>query len=290
MKKIIIPVDFSKASINAVEYAIQMFGSNADISLIHVVPGELGSDEAFNRLVAENRTREIRYQLMDFIRDGLGRPFFPGNFKLIMKVGRIISSIVDHVKENEYDVMVLATRDKYNLVDKLLGTVSFGIVKQLDIPIYLIPIHSKFEGFKKVMVASDRNMKNTKTILNISKWNKSYNSFIKFLHIHTDDSPEYNEERAKILRGIFRETDPGFGFEVATINSNDVSESLLGEAYNYHADLMIVLPENQTFLQTLLYKSITKKLIQHSSIPLLFFPYGKENSKSADPKKEKQNY
>ncbi len=286
MKKIIVPIDFSKASMNALKYAIQMFGVNADIHIVHVMPGELGGDEVLDQDVTENRTMTCKYQLIDYIQRELEIAFFPENFKIVMQLGTVVSSIVNYTKKNNFDVMVLATRDKHNLIDRWIGTISFGIVKQLDIPIYLVPIYSKFDGFKKVLAASDYQVEKTNSILSISKWNKKHNAFIKFLHIHTNDSPAYKKEREQILRGIFREEDPGFGFEVATLNSNDITDGLLGEAYNYHADLMIVLPENQTFLQTLLFKSVTKELILKSSIPLLFLPqtYTKETGKEASQK------
>ena len=80
----------------------------------------------------------------------------------------------------------------------------------------------------------------------------------------------YNEEAEKIVKELYEKENVDFGFEIATVNSRNIGDSLLASAYNYQADLMIVIAENQNFMQSLLFKSLSKELVLKSSIPVLF--------------------
>ena len=59
-----------------------------------------------------------------------------------------------------------------------------------------------------------------------------------------------------------------YGFEV--IEANDISKSILSVAYNKHSDIIAISPHHQNFIETLLFKSVSKDLILDSKMPLLF--------------------
>jgi nucleotide-binding universal stress UspA family protein len=195
---------------------------------------------------------------------------FPSNITIKILEGEVVTSLHKYVQEQNVDMMILGTRDKYDLIDRWVGTVSLGLVKLLDIPVYLIPRYSKYKGFSKVMVASDFHLKESKIVEAIKEWNKRYKSYIKFIHIQQNEDDTYSEESDLIVNKLFEKSDPEFGFEISKIKSMDISTSLLASAYNYHADLLIVLPEEQDFISTLLFKSISKEMILKSDIPVLF--------------------
>jgi hypothetical protein len=93
---------------------------------------------------------------------------------------------------------------------------------------------------------------------------------VKFLHIHTGDSDYDIGGSELIINELVAENDPSFGFELAVIQDKNITQSILSSAYNFKADLLIVIPENQSFIHSLLFKSLSKELILQSAIPVLF--------------------
>lgn len=269
MKKIAIPFDFSQVSANALNYALGLFKKD-DISLIHVSEGMFSKEES---LVAEpilTHEKALTNELTKMIINELKLKAVPSNVKIVILDGEIVQSINKYVRSNNFDLVLLGTRDQYDLLDRWIGTISLGLVKVLDLPVYLIPRYSSFKGYNKVLVASDFHLKEEKIIESIKVWNKEYKAYIKFMHIQQNNDDDFGEESDKIVNKLFEKAEPDFGFEIARIKSLDVSDSLLATAYNDHADLLIVLPEEQAFISTLLFKSISKEMILKSNIPVLF--------------------
>lgn len=267
-------MDFTEVSVNALRYAIDMFGIQGEFTLVHATTGIATINGEFDPGILESRMEFLERRLESIANEVVGVTQLPNNFTLKVLVGNPVLSITSFVKEEgaDFKAMVLGTRDQYDFFDKWMGTISLGLVKKLDIPVYLIPIYASFEGIDKVMIASDYQLKDTKAIINVSKWNNEHNAEVKFLHIHPDSSKSYKEEREEILNDLFRKENSSANLEIEVIQGRNISDTLLGKAYNYHADLLVVFPENHSFVHTLLFKSISKELILKSDIPILFFP------------------
>jgi nucleotide-binding universal stress UspA family protein len=269
MKKIAIPFDFSQVSVNALNYALSLF-KNDSISIIHVSEGMFSKDVS---LVAEpilTHEKALNNEITRMVINELGLKSFPSNVRIVILDGEIVHAINKYVRSEYFDFVLLGTRDRYDLLDRWIGTISLGLAKILDLPVYLIPRYSNFTGFKKVLVASDFHLKEEKIIGSISKWNEEHHAYIKFMHIQQNEQDDFGEESDKIVNKLFEKEEPKYGFEISSLKSIDVSDSLLATAYNYHADLLIVLPEEQDFISALLFKSISKEMILKSNIPVLF--------------------
>lgn len=272
MKKIIVPVDLSKVSANALEYALGLFGENAEYTVVHAMDGLMDLNDGFNPAVFEAQEDALKRRITNRILEVMGREELPANVEVEILVGNIIPRIANRAQEGGFDAMVIGTRDKYDIVDRWFGTVTLAMVKQLDMPIYLIPIYSQYKGFERVMVAGDNALKQSSTIVDIARWNQPHQAFLTFLHVAKDSKDDFEEEREAIIGGLLEKENHSFGFDVTTIEGKNVSESLLGHAYNDHTDLMIVQPEHHSFLYTLLFRSVSRDLITQSNIPILFLP------------------
>lgn len=269
MNKIAIPFDFSQVSLNALSYALGLF-SKDELYLIHVSEGMFSKDESLVAAPILTHEKALKNEITQMVLNELKLKTFPSNINIIILDGEIVHSINNYVRKESFDFVLLGTRNRYDLIDRWIGTVSLGLVKILDLPVYLIPPHSKYRGFNKVMVASDFHLKEEKIIESIKKWNLPHKAYIKFMHVQQNEDDDFGDESDKIVNKLFEKADPDFGFEISSLKSIDVSGSLLATAYNYHADLLIVLPEEQDFISALLFKSISKEMILKSNIPVLF--------------------
>lgn len=263
MENILIPIDKTDVASNALKYATECF-PKARFTVIHINDRSLETEDA---VINGDKHNSV---LKDFICKSLGVVSIPQNITLVIRYGTIVPSIRNYVEQNEFDFVVMGTRDKYNLFDNWFGTVSLGVAKSLSIPTYLIPKYAKFKNFKKVVVATDKHLKEKSFIKMIKNWNDPYNAFLKFLQVKSKDENTTKEVEASIVKELFEEHDVNFGFEIENIQGSNVTGSLLANAYNYGADLMIVIPDTQSYINSLLFQSTSKDLILKSDIPLLF--------------------
>lgn len=269
MKNILIPMDFTDVGINALRYAIQAFPEST-LSVLYIKAAMVDAEESLTASPVIVQEQYWKEAMKSFIKKELNIETIPDKISIHIEYGPTISSIRNYTDKNNFDAIVMGTRDKYNVFDQWFGTVSIGTVKTSKIPVYLIPKYASCTGYKKVMIASDTHLMNAVYINQIKSWNKEHGSFVKFLHIQRGDKDDFNEATKALVYELFEKEDPQFSFEIDVLKDKDISHSLLASAYDMKADLLIVIPEDQNFLQSLLFKSIAKDLILQADIPLLF--------------------
>lgn len=269
MKNILVPMDFTDVGVNALRFALNAF-PNEKMTILYVQNLQLVSHDPILIATEMLDAKFWSDALEHFILRELKIKSIPANVKIEARFGSVVSSIKKYCNENELDAIVMGTRDKYNYFDKWFGTVSFGIVENSNIDVYLIPKYASYKGFDQVVVASDDHLADKTFMDKIKTWNKDHKAFIKFLHIQRRKEEPFQDTTNEIVQQLFKESDPDFGFEVSVVKDQDISHSLLASAYNMKADLLLIIPEDQTYIQSILFKSITKEMILQSDIPLLF--------------------
>lgn len=275
--RIVVPMDFTVVASNAFKYAYNMF-KGEPIFVVHVTSDSLTTLDYIGLKPGETKSSVLKNELNRTICYELDTNEVPDNIEVHILKGETVPTIKEFAKAHDINTMVMGTRDKYTFFDKWLGTVSLGLVKGLELPSYLVPRYSKYEGLNKVMVASDYHLKNEAFINEICEWNKNKNAFMKFLHIQTEEGDDFKEEEETLIKELVEKADVNFGFEIESLYNKEISKTLLAAAYNFGADLMIVLPDNQNFINSLLVKSISKELILRTDIPLLFLPHKRYKS------------
>ncbi len=265
-------MDFTDVAINAFKFAYSLF-PESELYVVHVLSGgttrvswrttDFANDKSKKEVLKEELEKQIIYELSETT--------LPERIEVTLIEGEpAIPLIRDFIEQKEIEGMVLGTRDKYDLIDRWMGTFSLSLVKALHLPIYLVPRYASYKKFEKVIVASDYHFKNRQFIQQIKEWNKPYQAFIKFLHVQSGEENNFEEEKELIIEELVEKDKSLFGFEIETIHDKKISQSLLANAYNFGADLLIVVPDNQSFIASLLFKSISKELVLRSDIPLLF--------------------
>ncbi len=268
--KVLFPIDLSEISINALRYAYDLF-PQASIQVIHVITGLLDPKDPMVVSPWIPKDISIREEIQRQINNEFKGTKYPQQVDVEVIFGEIVESIRDYAQKHSFDVIVMATRDKYDAFDRIVGTTSLGVIKTTDLPVYLVPRYARFRGFKRILVASDKHFKDRKVIEYLRTWNTQH-AFLKFLHVRESEEDTFNDEEQEIFSALFESGEPEFGFEVKVIEDTDIAQSLLSVAYAERMDLIVAIPDRQSFLQALFVQSITKELVQKSSLPMLFLP------------------
>ena len=270
MTKILIPVDFSDVAFNAFKYAFEMKGDECSYHVIHVNPRIYPTNEDMVALSSNEWHNSLENEVKKNLQEALGDSPMPSKLEVEILTGAVSPMLISYVKEKSIDMVIMGTRDKYTMIDRWIGTVSFALVKNLEIPIYLIPKYARYKSFRKALVASDYHMEDSELIGVVKDWNKEHKAQLRFLHVSDGKTEEYDAIKSQLIKNLYEKDEPDFFFEVDVLHSKQITHSLLASAYNYGADLLISLPQNRSLIHSLVFKSLSKELIERSSIPLLF--------------------
>jgi hypothetical protein len=136
-------------------------------------------------------------------------------------------------------------------------------------PVMIIPQTAKFNGIRNISLASDFKEVDASTpVLAIKTVLEIFDASLHIVNIDNEHyvalTEDYLAERAKMQK-MFAEYNPEFYF----IGINDFYEAIEQFSRDKNIDLLIIIPKNHSFMNSLFSSSHTKKLAFNTSVPLL---------------------
>ncbi len=257
MKDIIIPVDFSETSLNAARYGAGMFSGKPDtrVVLYHMFDDEEESDTAGKYL--ESLKSELEQKGV-------------ANIECVKELGDDLIDCLGRLayqKTAELIVMGISEKDEWKQL--FTGSNSLKMAEQNVCPVMIIPNDAKYNGIKNIALTSDfENVDATTPVLAIKTVLEIFNANLHIVNVDNEHyvalTESYLEERAKMQK-MFAEFNPEFYF----IGMNDFYEAIEQFSKDRNIDLIIIIPKNHSFFNSLFSSSHTKKLAFNSSVPLL---------------------
>lgn len=139
---ILVPIDFSAPSINALDYALHLaLACEASVSLIHVIEVAATPDFAsFPLFLGSERTRTIRKELSELAEEHGCTGSRLGRIRVCSGVPfREITKIAESSKVG---MIVMATHGYTGLKHVLLGSTAERVVRQAPCPVLVVPARS----------------------------------------------------------------------------------------------------------------------------------------------------
>ncbi len=141
IKKILIPLDFSTYSKDATDYAISLATNfKASIDFLHVIEQEIhpsfyasGIESIFE--IDKDLKDRVVENMREFLADQLA-PSIDVNF--IVREGKAHREIVEYSKENNTDMIVIATHGLTGLDYILLGSTAEKVVRWANCPVLTV--------------------------------------------------------------------------------------------------------------------------------------------------------
>ena len=256
MRDIIIPVDFSETSLNAARYAAAMLSgkTNTRVILYTMFRAEdeaATSEQYLHSLKAEMEQKGVLS--IETVKE-LGTD-------LIDNLGRLA-----YQKTAELIIMGITEKEEWRQLFATSNTVKMA--EQNVCPVMIIPATAKYNGITNISLASDFKEVDAIPVLAIKTVLGIFNANLHIVNVDNEHyvalTEEYLNERAKMQK-MFAEFNP----EIYFIGINDFYEAIEQFSKDRNIDLLIVIPKNHSFMNSLFSSSHTKKLAFNTSVPLL---------------------
>lgn len=257
MQTVIVPVDFSEISLNAARYAVQLLNGHYGVNMVlhHVYEKASQAEEANAKL------EQLKSRLRD---SGIVK------IEILAEEGSdFISELEKLARHRHADLIIMGITGRSPIGQSLIGSNTLKMVEYKICPVLIIPAEAAFHDVKNVLLTSDFKDVNSSTPSIPIK--KVLAPFHPNLHIMNVDSQhyvalteEYQAEKGR-MQEIFKEYNPEFYF----LGLQDVDDAINQFAEDKKVDFIIIIHKEQTIFSKLFIKSHTKRLIYHSSIPVL---------------------
>jgi nucleotide-binding universal stress UspA family protein len=281
MKSMFILTDFSEGAFRAAEYACELAGSLhvGRIVLLHAYRPVMAYGGALEAAPIGGSDQEDYLESMKTLalwQDRL-KPMVAKDVRIeLVAEGGGITGLPDWIDQlsdkEEVGIIVMGVSRKSGLENFLMGSVTKEILKKNEWPVLIVPEDIFLgRGIKSVVFTSDLNEVNKIPVQQLYEFLDALPGKLYVLNVEAKSPEKLSPEKEKSVKGlheILEKYDPAFKY----IIGDDVVGEILEFAAQQHASLVITVHHKYGFVSNLFHESITKKLADKASIPLLSLP------------------
>lgn len=260
MTSILVPVDFSDTSANALSYAIQLFGPDSlEIAVLNVYGAR--STALLMKNIDGVLEQDARRR-MDELLENFKKEYPEVVFKTKIIKQQAVPAISALADSGNYDYVVMGTKGASGLKEVFMGSVAGGVVSKTKTPVIVVPGDHSYRPLEKIVFAVSNNpFSDTKIIEPLREIATRHHSKIKVLHIADKKTPQIEKAMAAI-----EDLNPSVDYAFGTgKTSKDLNDYLMKD----HSGMVCLIRSKKGFMDRLLNESVTLKQTFNSPVPLL---------------------
>ena len=286
LRRILVPIDFSKGSEYACHYAIHLAQKiNAEIKLLHVYPdpiSDLRIKESATYLdylksTLKETENKAKSGIVDFTYKMKSYMDFCGISDVRIHSSMAMGNIIGHIKgvSSKYkpDLIVLGTEGRREDSKSVLAGLANSIISGLDVPVYAIPGPCSPEDFQqiKILYATDFNEGDHNSLERLLKIVDPFEMEITCIHIDTAHNPAKQERMDELNLQLKIEYGQHF-ISCQLIEDDDVYLGLKDFASRNQIKLLSFTVHKRGIFEKLFKPNLFKRILQESNLPILLFP------------------
>jgi nucleotide-binding universal stress UspA family protein len=276
MTRILLPTDFSKNSLSAIEYGLQLFKEiectfyllNTYMPPVYHTEYLIGSPAqiGLGDIVQENSRNDL-----ENLKERLEKEFKnPSHTFITHSALNVLSSEVTRTVEAEHiDAIIMGTQGATGAKEILFGTNTVHIIKNAKCPVLVIPSGFEYESPEQILFPTDYEVDLSKMNLSLLlKIISTHVSELNVMHVSTgyelDTAQQKNRKKIKNLleeKALFH--DVGSDEIIAAVNAFQLKQKI---------NLLVMVQNKHTFIERLFIEPVIKKIGFHVTVPFMVIP------------------
>jgi len=270
MKHLLVPIDFSNDSINALEHAIMIANHlSSGIRLIHVKRKNADYDASFN-------LRDFDEVLKSGVLDNFDRIIqlykkeLVGDFEYRIREGRIYTEICHQAKYGDAEMIVMGTHGVSGFEERWVGSNAFRIVSNASVPVLTIRGSFPSRMVKKIIMPIDISKESRHKVPFVTELALIFGAELHVIDIREDNKvatrKTLNEYTDQVMAYLKRR-------KVSCVRESLKGKSLSNMVIEYalmnDADLITVMIDQSERSNLFFGEPSAQQMVNHSPIPVL---------------------
>jgi len=270
MKTIIVPIDFSNISNNAMDYAAGLANNTASsLLLFHAYQVPVSMTDVPIVLVSVEDLQKNAEAKMEEVKKAVERTT-AGTTKIYTetRLGNTVDELENLCDRVKPFSVVMGTKGATGLERVFFGSTTLTTIKHLSWPVIVVPPQKQYSSIKKIGFACDlRQVVDTTPTHFIRDFVKEFNADLHVLNVDYKSShfKSNTPEESLLLHTMLEDLDPKYDF----IEDENIEAGIEKFAKKNNLDLIITIPKKHKLLEGLFRRSHTKELVFHSHLPIM---------------------
>jgi nucleotide-binding universal stress UspA family protein len=283
MKNILLPTDFSKASLNAIEYAVQLFKD--EDCLFYVLntyePVALysattyGMDPALNTDIGEIFKQTSEKKVQKIIDDVASKyPDTKHDFQGVSSFNMLTAEVEELVEDYAIDVIIMGTNGASGLKEVFIGSQTMHVIKDSKTPVIGVPAGYSYRSPKDILFTTDfKTDTHQKGLALLEELCSKNTSRLIFLNVFQGENLTEKQIKNKHDLGALFKRDAHITQIVKGVEVLDAMEEFQSK---HSIELLVLVHNKHNFFENLLFTPLVQKIVHHSDIPFLILPHHKK--------------
>ncbi len=285
-KKILVPVDFSDFSDNAVEFALLMaerFG--AEVMILHTVLlfeqdlNEQEHLEAYENLIQQKENERIK-KMKTHHKKGEKRGVTVDS--VLLRGMSAANSILDYMSGKDFDLVVMGTHGHTGIVKWFAGSTTEKVVRFSPIPV--VTVHKDYtrEKIEKILVPIDFSEYSHIAIEQGKTIAKEFNAAVEFMHVVEQDAhPEFYyissdpilkanpQLKNHIIESLKKYSGVSEGKAGFVVGEGKPHKEIIEYAEENDIDMIVMPTRGMSDLEHIIMGSTTERVVRVATCPVL---------------------
>jgi nucleotide-binding universal stress UspA family protein len=207
--------------------------------------GRVGMSAPQDPLLLQELSADAREKVAGFIKEIEAELTGAPSIEFQFEIGAASEILKEKVENNFYDMVMLKGHAAQSFW--LQDSVIMDVVRNVPCPVWIVPPDAEYQPLNKIIYATDYNEEDITTLESLSRVAKPFEPEILALHISNDGEFE-KKLKSEGFAALLREKSGYSKISVKMIpeeDGRDAVETLVNEAENANANLIVVLKENR---------------------------------------------
>lgn len=271
MKKILVPCDFSVQALHAFRSALSVAGSDeAEIHLLHVIEIPVIHDAVLMPVLSfeEGLFHELQQKAETEFRRIASEVSEKVRVKTKVSFGATARMILDYVKTDHFDLVIMGTRGASGLREVLIGSNTEKIVRNSPVPVLVVRKTIPYGSVKNIVLPNSFDPCEQEFFMRRVKALQHF--FGATLHLVWINTPANfsSDSRTKQRISEFAQRHMLVDYTINVFNDVYEESGIVNFAHSVNADLVAMATHGRKGLAHIFAGSITEDIANHYNIPL----------------------
>lgn len=275
MKNVLIPVDFSDISLNAIDYA-EAFFKNIPVNFyllgVYISSKSTLLSNEHNESFLSKMDDDVSININLLAEKYNNKSDFKHNYYSLTIADSLINSVKQVVIKKDISLIVSGTKGATGFKETFIGSNTLEIINSVDdCPILVVPRAYKFKGIHQIIFSTNYKRRfNTEELKGLIKIAVIHKSLIEVVQLTSDDFLTDIQKRNKLeLQGYFED----FEFSVQKLDWEDSETTTIqNHIHITDSELLTLVNHKYNFFNRLTEENVIKKVSFQSPIPILILP------------------
>jgi nucleotide-binding universal stress UspA family protein len=271
--KILIATDFSKNATHARNYGLNLANTlKADVIIFNAYEIPISSmgthtfrnyKEVFKKNSINKLAEEIKEAKSLFKNINI-------SFEYVCDISK--NAILERSNKADIDLILLGSKGESKISEKLFGGTCSKVINKTEKPLIIVPIQAEIKIPKKIVLATDLFL-NVDLITTLKKIAKRLISNIDIITVLNSKDDEKSILSRQLKVNTILEKKMKYNYHrFHLINNNSIENGILNYIKENKVHLLTLIPKHRSFWENLIKISLSKKIANNSTIPLLIIP------------------